>query len=125
MQYIRWIEESRSLKNMNFGDPRLEKRLQELKTTPFLYIDDLFKTARGADGRSNPTQAEVQLALEILDYRYNNHLSTILSTEKSISELMNIDSALGSRIIERCGPHIYNLGNHPERNYRLRRKKRT
>jgi DNA replication protein DnaC len=125
MQYIRWIEESRHLKTMNYGDPGLEQRLQELKETPFLYIDDLFKTARDADGRSNPTQAEVQLALEILDYRYNNHLSTILSTEKSISELMNIDSALGSRIIERCGPHIYNLGNHPDRNFRLRRKKQT
>lgn len=125
MQYIRWIEESRSLKTMNFGDPGLLQRLQELKSTPFLYIDDLFKTARGADGRSNPTQADVQLAFEILDYRYNNHLSTILSTEKSITELMNIDSAIASRIIERCGQHIYNLGNHPERNYRLRRQKRT
>lgn len=125
MQYIRWIEESRHLKTMNYGDPGLEQRLQELKETPFLYIDDLFKTARGADGRSNPTQAEVKLAFEILDYRYTCHLSTILSTEKSFTELMNIDSAIASRIRERCGQHIYNLGNHPERNYRLRIQKQT
>ena len=60
------------------------------------------------------------LAFEIFNYRYNNRLSTIISTEKTPQELVEIDEATGSRIAEMCGKNIYAIRRDPKRNYRLR-----
>lgn len=83
-----------------------------------MYIDDLFKVGRAADGTSNPTGADVSLAFEIINYRYVNHLPTIVSTEKSPQELVGIDEATGSRIIELAGGNVYSIGRDQRRNYR-------
>ena len=60
------------------------------------------------------------LAFEIINYRYINHLPTIVSTEKTPQELVAIDEATGSRIIELAGGNVFSVARDPKRNYRLR-----
>lgn len=73
-----------------------------LKTIPALYIDDFYKTGKGQE----PTTADVNLAFEILNDRYTDDKKlTIISTERSMKELLAIDEAVGSRIYERCKGH--------------------
>lgn len=75
-----------------------------------LYIDDLLK------GRL--TETDVNIMYEIINYRYMNNLPIIISTEKSLDELLEFDEAVGSRMIEMCRGNIVTLQG-KELNYRL------
>lgn len=116
--YIPWREESAKIKGMD-GERR-ENAVRKLQQVDVLYLDDLFKMGQAADGSTRPTAADVGLAYEILNARYNNKLPTILSTEKSMGELLDIDEALGSRIAEMSREHCAVIAKKPGRNYRLR-----
>lgn len=120
VRYMPWRDEIAALKALSLDNGERSKRISELKEAPILYIDDLFKCGRSADGTANPTGADVSIAFEIINYRYSNDLPTILSTEKTPEELLAIDEATASRIIERAKCNILNISRKPERNYRLR-----
>lgn len=75
-----------------------------------LYIDDFLK--------GKITESDVNIVYEIVNYRYMNNLPIIISTEKSLSELLAFDEAIGSRIIEMCRGNIVQLKG-TELNYRL------
>lgn len=96
-RYMRWVDESTTLKACVTDDAEYSKRITPLKTCKVLYIDDFWKTQRGKE----PTAADVKLAFDLLDYRYcNRGLITIISTERTIDEMLDIDSAVASRIYE-------------------------
>ena len=66
------------------------------KSCRVLLIDDLFK--------GSISGSDVNIMFEIINYRYLNGLPVIVSCEKSIDEIMNIDEAIGSRLYEMsCG----------------------
>lgn len=121
VRYMPWRDDIARLKALSLDNTERSKIMDALKTAPILYIDDLFKTGRTADGAVNPTGADVSLAFEIINYRYINHLPTIVSTEKTPEELLAIDEATASRIIERAKSYTLNISRKPERNYRLRK----
>lgn len=118
--YMPWREYIAKLKALSLDNEKREKYIEDLKTAQILYIDDLFKTGKSADGSSNPTSADVSIAFEIINYRYINHLATIVSTEKTPQELIDIDEATASRIIERAKGYTIQISRKPGRNYRLR-----
>lgn len=118
LQYMSWREEVANLKSSGGDSEKREQRLRELKTAQLLYIDDLYKLSTGIDGR--PTPADMGLAFEILNYRYNRRLPTILSTERTPQELVELDEGVGSRIIEMAQNHTFNIRRDPKRNYRMR-----
>lgn len=120
VRYMSWRDEINRLKTLSLDNEERDRLITELKTTPILHIDDLFKIGKTADGSSNPTGADVSIAFEIVNYRYNNHLPTIVSTEKTPEELLAIDEATASRIIERAKAYTLNITRNPNRNYRLR-----
>lgn len=120
VRYMPWREKISEIKAMSLDNERRVEILKGFKTAQILYIDDLYKTGKAADGSSNPTGADVGLAFEIINYRYINHLPTIISTEKTPQELVEIDEATGSRIIEMAGKNVYAIAKDPKRNYRLR-----
>lgn len=120
VRYMPWRDDIAALKALSLDNGERSKRMDELKTAPILYIDDLFKTGRTAEGTANPTGADISIAFEIINYRYINQLTTILSTEKTPEELLAIDEATASRIIERARSYTMNISRKPERNYRLR-----
>lgn len=107
-RYMLWRNEASRLKaNVNesvYGD--MIKNLTEI---PVLYIDDFFK--------GGVTQGDINLAFELINDRYNSRKATIISSEKTINDLLNIDEAIGSRIVERSGEFITNITR--KENYRL------
>lgn len=115
--YMLWLDEVTNLKAIKMNDEDYERAINRLKTAPVLYIDDFFKTQ---DGRA-VTAADVHIAFEILNYRYNNKgLVTIISSEKSLHDLIDIDEALGSRVYQKCGKFRISIGRDPNKNYRLK-----
>lgn len=85
--------------------------MRPLKTIEVLYIDDLF--------RDLPTIADSKIAYEILNFRYNNsELITIISSERTMNEIMKLDLAVGSRIYERTKDNALVVGRDNEKNYR-------
>lgn len=115
-KYMLWRDEIVPLKAKVTDDSAYEKAIGELKKVKVLYIDDFFKTEHG----KNPTTADINIAFEILNYRYNNRdLITIISSEKTMSELIDIDEATGSRIYQRTKEYCANVARDKSKNYRL------
>lgn len=120
VRYMPWREKISEIKGMSLDNDKRAEILNEYKKAQILYIDDLYKTGKAVNGSSNPTGADVGLAFEIINHRYINHIPTIISTEKTPQELVEIDEATGSRIIEMAGGNVYSIGLDQKRNYRLR-----
>ena len=118
--YMPWREHISQLKSLPFDSPVRTELMEKCKNTPWLYIDDLYKTGRDGEGRAQPTATDISLAFEILNHRYVNRMPTILSSERTPQELVAIDEATGSRIVELCGRYIYSIGKSKDKNYRLR-----
>jgi DNA replication protein DnaC len=110
VRYMLWRDESVKLKAI-VNDGEYEAEIKPLKNCQVLYIDDLFK--------GGATAADIKLAFEILNSRYNRRLTTIISCEKTPEELLAIDEALGSRIYERSKGNCVVI--HGSKNWRLRK----
>ena len=122
--YMLWRDEIARLKAIVNDAEQYEKAMRELKETDVLYIDDLFKSGKGEDGKPKaPTVADVNAAFEIINYRYNNpKLVTIISSERTLTDMFNIDEAIAGRIVEKtkeCG-YCFNLRYDRSRNWRLK-----
>lgn len=108
-RYLLWNSDGRRMKAAaKDGDEQL---VNDFKRCNLLYIDDLFKCKRD----SEPSDADVRLAFEILDYRYNHKLMTIISTELLMEDIRYLDEAIFRRIREMCGPYIGNIGRDPSK----------
>lgn len=114
VRYMLWRDHGGRLKAAVNNSEEYSRLVEPLKAVDVLYIDDFFKTQSGKE----VTQGDVNLAFEILNYRYiNPKLVTILSSEKTIEEILDIDEAVGSRIYERCRDYYIRLVN--RKNWRL------
>lgn len=118
-EYMCWRDSMRNLKDFSREDTQ-EKLMQRLKSVELLYIDDLFKAGSSDANLARPSPADINLTFEILNHRYLNRLSTVISTELQLHDIMTIDEAIGSRITELAGDHIYSVAMGKGRNYRLR-----
>lgn len=114
-KYMMWRDEATRIKALVNDEEAYGKAIDVLKNVDVLYIDDFFKGRRG----DQPTQADINLAFQILNYRYLNKKMTIISTEKNTDDLLNIDEAIGSRIIEMSKGFCINIGNDRSKNFRL------
>ena len=63
-----------------------------------LYIDDLFK-----GDSETPSKQDIKLAFDLISSRYDSQLPTIISSERTIADIVKIDESIASRIVERCG----------------------
>lgn len=111
-QYFLWREGAPRLK-ANVNDSEAYARMiQPLKTVKLLYIDDFLK--------GSVKDGDIHLAFEILDARYRNaSLMTIISSERTIEQIMSLDEAVGSRIYERA-KDFYLCVVGPDKNQRVR-----
>lgn len=118
--YMPWENDSKRLKAIVNDAEEYGKAMKELKEIPVLYIDDLFKPVPDDHGgRKPPSGADVKLAFEILNFRYNNQLPTIISSEWTMDELIGFDEATASRISERCDIYQLMIGPDRAKNHRL------
>lgn len=122
VRYMLWRDEVVKLKAVVNDSEEYGRLINPLKTAPVLYVDDFFKTSDTEDGqKKKPTQGDLNVAFEILNYRYiNQDLVTIISSERSIDDLIDCDEATGSRIYQRTKDYCCYIGTGKNRNYRLR-----
>lgn len=114
--YMQWEYDVKQL-NRYVNDESFADRIEVYSHAEYLYIDDLFKPC-GENGEATP--ADYKRAFEIINYRYVNKLPTIISTEKYITEILEVDSALASRIYERAKGFTTNIKRDTSRNYRMK-----
>lgn len=118
--YMSWLDDAAQLKSRK-NDEGYGDMIRRYKEAEVLYIDDLFKTEERDGVKQTPSGADVRLAFEIINYRYNNPgLLTIISSEYYTGQLLDTDEAVGSRIIEMAGGNSFNIGRDRSRNYRLK-----
>lgn len=114
-QVMFWRADSARLK-ANVNEPSYGEEMERLKTVPVLYIDDFFKSRSG----DKPSGGDINLAFELLDARYVRSRRTIISSEKTMAQLLDIDPAIGSRIYERAKRYALNITPDDRKNWRLR-----
>lgn len=78
-----------------------ERLVSRYKNAKVLLIDDLFK--------GSVTKSDVNIMFEIINFRYFNNLPVIVSSEKYAQELLDIDEAVGSRLIEMSKDYIVQM----------------
>ena len=93
-KYMLWRDEVRELKALVNDNAAYKERMDLLKNVDVLYIDDFLKGKTVSDG-------DLNVAFELLNSRYCSQKRTIISGERTIGAIMDIDEALGSRIYER------------------------
>jgi DNA replication protein DnaC len=124
VRYMLWRDEINRIKPVINDAEQYRELVTPLKEADVLYIDDLFKNGKDKQGNVEPpTAADVQLAFEIINYRYNNpNLVTIISSERTLVELNDIDEAIAGRIAERAKESGYciNLRKDKSRNWRMK-----
>jgi len=92
--YMAYRNAATHLKQNVLDEEAYGKILSHYSEARVLFIDDMLK------GRL--TEADINILYEIINYRYMNYLPVIVSTEKSVQEILAFDQAIGSRIIEMC-----------------------
>ena len=117
VKYMMWDSASKALKSLVNDAYEYEKRMNELKSVKVLYIDDFLKVQRG----QQPTPADINLAFEIINHRDVKNLRTIISTEKTIDDIISLDEALGGRINRRSRGYQMNIAYDKNKNFRLRK----
>lgn len=121
VRYMMWRDDIVKIKAAANDSELYAERINPLKTAEVLYIDDLFKTGRGRDGEKQlPTGADINAAFEIFNYRTVNRLPTVISSECSIDDLLDIDEALGSRIYAEAGRFGTSIDPDRGKNYRIK-----
>lgn len=113
VRYCVWGLITKDLKQDTFAATGTRELLPELQRVPVLYIDDLFKGKVG--------EQDVSLMFDLLNYRYNAKLTTLITSELMIGELADIDTAIAGRIRERCGKYLFQATGE-EKNYRFKQE---
>lgn len=103
--YVRYIELSNSISNFDYS------LLERAKHAQILYLDDLFK--------SSANRLDDKAIFDLIDYRYNNNMQTIISCERTSQEMIDINEAVVGRIVERCNGFFFEIEKEPGKNYRL------
>ena len=108
VRYMLWKDVSTKAKAVINDEEAYGEIVEPLKSVRVLYIDDFWKTGRAVDRATGkrvpaaPTVGDVNFAFDIINARYaDSRLITILSTEMTLGEMLNVDEATGSRIVER------------------------
>nr|DAO36005.1 MAG TPA: replicative helicase [Caudoviricetes sp.] len=108
--YMLWTSEIRKIK-ANAKD-EYASRVDRFRRAEVLYIDDLFK--------GKISEADIQIAYELINWRYNSNLITIVSSELSLFDLIKVDAATAGRIKERSGKNVLSVAPDTKKNWRLR-----
>lgn len=113
VQYITWTDFISQLKRdiMSDGSSEASVTLHEIKNVEVLFIDELLKKY---------TEADLKYIIEIINYRYTHNLVTLITSERTIDDLLDIDEASFSRLIEKCEAFVINIPKDRAKNQRLK-----
>lgn len=100
------------LKNFDIEiNKRARKLLDDYMNAEVLYIDDFLKV----NVRDH--------IFELIDYRYRNNLTTIISSEYTEKQLFLYDEAVAGRILEKSNIYLSTIEQDSKKNYRMYGKK--
>lgn len=128
LRYMVWTSEAPKIKGIAKDADKYSAAINELENIQALYIDDLFKTKEDKKTKQmlEPTDADLRLAFEIINYRYNlsqtskKRYITIISTEWTVKQLNDFNSALCGRLCEMAGKGFILSVFGEDKNYRLK-----
>ncbi len=103
--YFPWVEGMNELRSDMDG---LQEKLDVMKRADVLYIDDLYK------GREVPTPFAKEQIYGIINYRYNNRLPMMVSSEWSFDDLFAVDDGIARRIYQSSKGYRVQMGLTPE-----------
>lgn len=111
--YITWTDFISKLKRdiMGNSSDAVSGYLDDIKKCEVLFIDELLKKY---------TEADLRYIIEIINYRYTNDLKTIITSERAIDDLLDIDEATFGRVIEKSGKYLIEIEKDRKKNYRLK-----
>lgn len=124
LKYMVWVEDANFLKSHKMDSEIYVPLMNEYKNVDVLYIDDFFKS----DNNAKPTSADILLAMEIINYRYNKsrtenkRMITIISSERTLEQLIDYDEAVAGRLKEMAGEFFVEIFG-KDKNYRFLNKK--
>lgn len=103
--YMSWKEDAGYLKSLLNTDG-YKPMMDRFKRAEVLFIDDFLKTRREADGTYRiPTDGDMNIAFELVKYRDENKLVTVITSEFSVDGICNFDQSTGGRIRQNCGAY--------------------
>lgn len=112
--YMPYRETMTLLKQLARDDKyKYESEIHRLINARVLVIDDLFK--------GSITDADINYVFQIVNTRYLNNKPFICSSEKTHLQLLDIDEAIGSRLIEQAKGHTVLFNEDRKLNHRLGR----
>lgn len=119
--YMPYLEVIRELKACSMDEDYYSKKIDKYKKASVLIIDDLFKD-KVKKGKliGELRETDLKHIYPILNYRYLNYLPTLISTECTPMMLLDLDEALGGRILECCGKK-FGVTFKSDCNYRLKK----
>lgn len=122
VKYMLWMEESKRLKSL-LNTEEYDEAMAAYRNVDVLYIDDFLKTPRNEE----PSEGDLKIAIELINSRYiSKGKRTLISTEFTVDDIIDMDESMGSRIVERCNEEFeINMPKDSRRNYRLRKKRPT
>lgn len=110
--YKEYISMLTNLKQVINEEEEFIRELEKYINPRVLFLDDFLK--------GEPTQADRKYIYKVINTRYLKGKPMIISTEKSIKEILMFDEAVGSRIVEMAQNNIITFPRGIENNYRLR-----
>ena len=118
--YMPYLEAIRELKCNVLDEEYYLKLLRRYQRANVLIIDDLFKDkVKKGKLTGQLTEADMKHIYPIINFRYVNRLPMLISTECTPNMLMDLDDALGGRILECVAKYSIVFGS--DSNYRLKK----
>ena len=111
LNYVSYRTMIRDLKSVIKDNYAYNLEIGRIISAPVLFIDDLFK--------GKITESDINIMYEIINTRYLQRKPMIISTECDVNTLLDIDEAIGSRIVEMSKGHIVVFDDNTI-NYRMR-----
>ena len=100
-----------SLKQSILDEENHMREMEKYLSPSVLFIDDFLK--------GKTTSTDLSYIYRIVNTRYLKQNPMIISTEKSVGEILDFDEAVGSRILEMAGENVVYFDENSE-NHRLR-----
>lgn len=117
--YFPFVEGLEELKStIKSANNDYQEKLRKLQTVDVLFIDDLLKRKKGTD----VTDYEFKFIFNVINYRYLNHLPTLVSSELTLKELVFWDDGIGSRITQMTADYQVFIGKEEGINHRIPRE---
>ena len=118
--YMPYLEATRELKSNAMDEENYNKIQSKYINCELLIIDDLFKD-KVKKGKliGELKETDMKHIYPIVNQRYVNHKPTIYNSECNANMLLDLDEALGGRIIESCKENIIIFKYGKENNHRL------